>query len=202
MFDRRLEQTNWELLSFIQSVWLTASASTHNQFIKIIVLASRGSSLIFLLFTAFQVGLILVVGGEHVFMTSNPMLCCDAFNEDFYVSSDHCKNKLRETHVWNYGEELHSAFNWPLPLQSCLGALYDAPFRLHTVEMISKSWKIRFCCFLKFPHNKNILSTLILCHLSFLLFSLLVETMSHWERQNAELLTLNVKKKTILLLFS
>ena len=66
---------------------------------KIIVVTSRGSSLIFLPFTAFQLGLMLVIGGEHVFMTSNPMLCCDAFNEDFSVSSDHYKNKLRETHV-------------------------------------------------------------------------------------------------------
>ena len=84
MFDRRLDQTNWELLSFIQSVWLTASASTLHQFIKItvvasrggslilfflkiIVVASRGSSLIFLLFTAFQLGLILVIGGGHLY---------------------------------------------------------------------------------------------------------------------------------------
>ena len=36
-------------------------------FLKIIVVASKGSSLIFLLFTAFQLGLILVIGGGHLY---------------------------------------------------------------------------------------------------------------------------------------
>ena len=38
-----------------------------SSFLKIIVVASRGSSLIFLLFTAFQLGLILVIGGGHLY---------------------------------------------------------------------------------------------------------------------------------------